>query len=148
MKLCGGNSECLTNFQETKRRDLWLHFLLKHEILLGLFFGDPPRFGLDYSLQLAIVICLYSSMEKCMFAMGNHPHEALLIIHFTLWLFFFIIIIFYYIFSSITFPMLSQKSPIPSPPTSLPTHSHFFWPWRSPVLGHIQFACPMGKAFS
>jgi hypothetical protein len=22
--------------------------------------------------------------------------------------------------------MLSQKSPIPSPPTSLPTHSHFF----------------------
>jgi hypothetical protein len=35
------------------------------------------------------------------------------------------------------------------PPTSLPTHSHFFffWPWRSPVLGHIQFACPMGLSF-
>ena len=32
---------------------------------------------------------------------------------------------FYYVFSSITFPMLSQKSPIPSPPTPLPTHSHF-----------------------
>jgi hypothetical protein len=28
---------------------------------------------------------------------------------------------FYYIFSSITFPMLSQKSPIPSPP-HFPTH--------------------------
>jgi hypothetical protein len=35
-------------------------------------------------------------------------------------------IFFYYIFSSITFPMLSQKSPTPSPPpTPLPTHSHF-----------------------
>jgi hypothetical protein len=32
---------------------------------------------------------------------------------------------FHYVFSSITFPMLSQKSPIPSPPTSLPTQSHF-----------------------
>jgi hypothetical protein len=39
--------------------------------------------------------------------------------------------------------MLSQKSsiltsPIPYPPT--PT----FWPWGSPVLGHIKFASPMG----
>jgi hypothetical protein len=31
---------------------------------------------------------------------------------------------FYYVFSSITFPMLSQKFP-PLPPTPLPTHSHF-----------------------
>jgi hypothetical protein len=37
----------------------------------------------------------------------------------------FIYYIFYYVFSSITFPMLSQKSPIPSPPTPLPTHSYF-----------------------
>jgi hypothetical protein len=30
------------------------------------------------------------------------------------------------------------------PPTFLPTRSHFFFlPWHSPVLGHIQFACPM-----
>jgi hypothetical protein len=28
--------------------------------------------------------------------------------------------IFYYVFSSITFPMLSQKSPIPSPPLPYP----------------------------
>jgi hypothetical protein len=34
-----------------------------------------------------------------------------------------------------------------TPPTSLRTHSHFFWPWCSPVLGHIQFACPMGLSF-
>jgi hypothetical protein len=32
---------------------------------------------------------------------------------------------FYYIFSSITFPMISQKYPTPSPTTPLPTHSHF-----------------------
>jgi hypothetical protein len=42
-------------------------------------------------------------------------------------IFFFIYLFIYYIFSSITFPMLSQKSPIPTP-TSLPTHSHFFGP--------------------
>jgi hypothetical protein len=64
--------------------------------------------------------------------------------------FFFLIffknIFYYFIFSSITFRMLSQKSPIPSPRTSLPTHSHF-WPWHSPVLGHIKFACPMGLSF-
>ena len=50
---------------------------------------------------------------------------------------------FYYVFSSITFPMLSQKSPttchpLPYPPIPI------FWPWRSPVLGHIKFAIPRG----
>jgi hypothetical protein len=47
---------------------------------------------------------------------------------------------------SFTFPMLSQKSPIPFPPlpyTPTPT----FWPWHSPVLGNIQFACIMGLSF-
>jgi hypothetical protein len=59
---------------------------------------------------------------------------------------FFFFNIFCYVFSSITFPMLSQKSPIPSP--HFPTHPFpFFWPWRSPVLGHIQFASPMGLSF-
>jgi hypothetical protein len=54
--------------------------------------------------------------------------------------------IFYYVLSSITFPMLSQKSPITSP--HFPTHPFpFFWLWRSPVLGHIQFVCPMGLSF-
>jgi hypothetical protein len=43
---------------------------------------------------------------------------------------------FYYVFSSITFPMLSQKSPIPSPPLPYPTIPTF-WPWGSPVLGHL-----------
>jgi hypothetical protein len=41
-----------------------------------------------------------------------------------------------------------QKVPHTLPPnTSLPTHSHFFWPWRSPVLEHIKFASPMGLSF-
>jgi hypothetical protein len=61
-------------------------------------------------------------------------------------LFFLIFNIFYYIFSSITFPMLSQKFPHALPP--FPTHPFpFFWPWRSPVLGHIKFVCPMGLSF-
>jgi hypothetical protein len=39
--------------------------------------------------------------------------------------------------------MLSQRSPIPTPPIHYPPTPPF-WPWRSPVLGHIQFASPMG----
>jgi hypothetical protein len=31
--------------------------------------------------------------------------------------------------------------PLPYPPIPI------FWPWRSPVLGHIKFACPMGLSF-
>jgi hypothetical protein len=53
-----------------------------------------------------------------------------------------------YVFSSITFPMLSQKSPPPSSPPPLPySPTPIFWPWRSPVLGHIKFAWPMGLSF-
>jgi hypothetical protein len=39
--------------------------------------------------------------------------------------------------------MLSQRSPIPSPPIPYP-RTPPFWPWRSHVLGHIKFASPMG----
>ena len=39
--------------------------------------------------------------------------------------------------------MLSQSSPIPTPPIPYPPTPPF-WPWRSPVLGHIKFASPMG----
>jgi hypothetical protein len=58
----------------------------------------------------------------------------------------FLFLLFYYVFSTITFPMLSQKSPTPSPPLPYPPIP-IFWPWRSPVLGHIKFACPMGISF-
>ena len=42
--------------------------------------------------------------------------------------------------------MVSQKSPIPSPLLPYPPIP-IFWPWRSPVLGHIKFASPMGLSF-
>ena len=39
------------------------------------------------------------------------------------------------------------KSPPYSPP-HFPTHPFsFFWPWHSPILGHIKFVCPMGLSF-
>jgi hypothetical protein len=53
---------------------------------------------------------------------------------------------FYWVFSSFTFSMLSQKSPIPSPPLHYPP-SPTSWPWHSPVLRHIKFARPMGLSF-
>ena len=46
-------------------------------------------------------------------------------------------------FSSFAFQMLSQKSHRPSPPLPYPP-TPTSWPWRSPVLGHIKFASPMG----
>jgi hypothetical protein len=53
---------------------------------------------------------------------------------------------FYWVFSSFTFLMLSQKSPIPSPQLPYPP-TPTFWPWHSPVPGHIKFASPMGLSF-
>jgi hypothetical protein len=44
------------------------------------------------------------------------------------------------------FQCYPKGPPYPPPPIPyLPTPP--FWPWRSPVLGHIQFACPMGLSF-
>uniref|UniRef100_A0A8C6IHM1 C2 domain-containing protein n=1 Tax=Mus spicilegus TaxID=10103 RepID=A0A8C6IHM1_MUSSI len=54
--------------------------------------------------------------------------------------------LFYWIFSSFTFQMLSQKSPIPFPPHP-PALLHYqltpnSWPWLSSVLQNIKFARP------
>jgi hypothetical protein len=38
------------------------------------------------------------------------------------------------------------KSPPPHPPLPYPPIP-IFWPWHSPVLGHIKFAFPMGLSF-
>jgi hypothetical protein len=40
----------------------------------------------------------------------------------------------------------------PKSPSYPPTHTPYpptptFWPWRSPVLGHIKFASPLGRSF-
>jgi hypothetical protein len=40
-------------------------------------------------------------------------------------------------------PKVPHTLPPPLPYPPIPT----FWPWRSPVLGHIKFACPMGLSF-
>jgi hypothetical protein len=40
--------------------------------------------------------------------------------------------------------MLYQRSPIPTPPPTPYPPTPPFWPWRSPVLGHIKFASSMG----
>jgi hypothetical protein len=59
---------------------------------------------------------------------------------------FFIFLFFNWVFSSFTFPMLSQKSPTLTPPIPYPPTPPF-WPWHSPVLGHIKFASPKGLSF-
>ena len=54
----------------------------------------------------------------------------------------FYLIRYFYIYISNSIPKVPHTlPPLPYPP--IPT----FWPWRSPVLGHIKFACPMGLSF-
>jgi hypothetical protein len=44
------------------------------------------------------------------------------------------------------FQCYTKSPPYPRPPLPYPPTPPF-WPWRSPVLGHIKFACPMGLSF-
>jgi hypothetical protein len=61
-------------------------------------------------------------------------------------LFIYLCIYLYQIFSSFTFSMLSQKSPIPSPQLPYPP-TPTSCPWHSPVQRHIKFARPGGLSF-
>jgi hypothetical protein len=59
--------------------------------------------------------------------------------------------VFIYIFFTMYFPQLHfqcyPKSPQYPPPTLPYPPTPTFWPWCSPQLGHIKFACPMGLSF-
>jgi hypothetical protein len=54
----------------------------------------------------------------------------------------FFLIFFIRYFPHLHFQYYPKGPPYP-PPHPLPTHSPF-WPWRSPVLGHLKLASPMG----
>jgi hypothetical protein len=47
------------------------------------------------------------------------------------------------IYISNAIPKVPHTLPLPLPYPPTPT----FWPWRSPVLGHIKFASPVGLSF-
>jgi hypothetical protein len=49
----------------------------------------------------------------------------------------------YFIYISNAIPKVPHMLPYSLPYTPTPTS----WPWRSPVLGHIKFAWPMGHSF-
>jgi hypothetical protein len=58
--------------------------------------------------------------------------------------FFFFFLIRY--FPRLHFQCYSKSPPYPPPQIPYPPTPPF-WPWRSPVLGHIKFASPMGLSF-
>jgi hypothetical protein len=62
---------------------------------------------------------------------------------------FFFVLFFLYFLLRIFLNYISN--PIPKVPHTLPPLPYppipTFWPWRSPVLGHIKFVCPMGLSF-
>jgi hypothetical protein len=49
-------------------------------------------------------------------------------------------------FPQLNFQCYTKSPPYPPPPLPYPPIPTF-WPWRSPILGHIKFACPMGLSF-
>jgi hypothetical protein len=101
---------------------------------------------LDYPvLQFEFFFLIYKNLPTTPLFL-NYLWKELNSKCFTLVFILFYFIFIYHVFSSMTFPMLSQKSPIPSPPLPYPPIL-IFWPWRSPVLGHIKFVCPMGHSF-
>jgi hypothetical protein len=60
----------------------------------------------------------------------------------TISIFFNFLLVIFLVYISNAIPKVTHtQPPLPYPPT--PT----FWPWRSPVLGHIKFASPMGLSF-
>jgi hypothetical protein len=52
---------------------------------------------------------------------------------------------FFFFFFKLDIFLIYISNAIPKVPRYPPTPT--FWPWRSPVLGHIKFACPMGLSF-
>jgi hypothetical protein len=80
--------------------------------------------------------------EKC--EMFYSPKESVISyfnIYFLFVLIFLLGIFLIYISNAIPKVPLPPPPPLHYPPT--PT----FWPWRSPVLGQIKFASPMGLSF-
>jgi hypothetical protein len=102
--------------------------------------------------QLVFLICIYFKGNTKNVSVYLYHQVILLSKPMTLLLalrtlrkamFFFFLIFFITYFPQLHFQCY-LKSP-PYPPPNFPTHPFpFFWPWRSPVLGHIKFACPMG----
>jgi hypothetical protein len=78
---------------------------------------------------------------------SNYSDENIMRSHFCN----FSIFIFLNIFIITYFPQLHlecypKSPPYPPPPLPYPP-TPTFWPWRSPALGHIKFASPMGLSF-
>jgi hypothetical protein len=71
-------------------------------------------------------------------ALKQHWSSSYLISFFFFFLFLLLGIFLVYIFNAIPKVPHTHPPPVPYPPTPP------FWPWHSPVLGHIKFASPMG----
>jgi hypothetical protein len=80
---------------------------------------------------VCVCVCVYVCMRVC----------AFFLLTFLFLLFYFLLHIFLsYISNAI------PKVPHTHPPLPYPLIL-IFWPWCSPVLGHIKFACQMGLSF-
>jgi hypothetical protein len=137
----------------------------KHFATVTSFAGDIVRQGISAYIQIAIkfslgkangmyLIFLWKiqwSIETCkrnivnksidfIFHFLQIENTFLKIFHLFFFIFFLLCIFLNYISNAIP-KVPHTPPPLPYPPIPI------FWPWRSPVLGHIKFACPMGLSF-
>jgi hypothetical protein len=93
----------------------------------------------------------FSQFSKACFcnihvSLGNErPFSLLTTSSYYLFLRFFFLNIFIRYFPHLHFQCYPKSPPYPPPLPYPPTPT--FWPWHSPVLGHIKVASPMGLSF-
>jgi hypothetical protein len=99
---------------------------------------EPPNLRLNsyYKFVLSLSNMSYKAFTICNVSSFN-PSEEFISFFFP----FFIRYLAHLHFQCYTKSPPYPPSPLPYPPTPP------FWPWRSPVLGHIKFASPMDLSF-
>jgi hypothetical protein len=91
---------------------------------------------------LWLLHCIFFSFLFFSFLFFSFLFSSLLFSSLLFFSFFIFLLGIFLIYISNAIPKVPHTlSALPYPPT--PT----FWPWRSPVLGHIKFASPMGLSF-
>ena len=113
-------------------------------------FASESFFSLLSWLQEHIFLPLFFIQEQAQALISlasswTSSYLCILIRHFHLF-FSFTSKFFNKVFSSFTFPILTQKFSVPSTPLPYPLTPNS-WPWHFHVLRHIKFARPMGFSF-
>jgi len=106
----------------------------------------PPRLHLGKKENVFNVYMAPNLIVNIQSYQLKHDHIIWIDTSFFFTLCFFFSFFFITYFPQLHFQCYPKSPPYPPPPIPYPPIP-IFWPWHSPVLGHIKFACPMGLSF-